>query len=167
MCTSVGTEAGTFITIGREITSLLCMPRSRRSQRRSEPVKSIHVAILLSSALVTMLGIAASGGTYLMTMSLHPFDVNGFKNFIINSPQFAMALLEEQRARIAGRSPATERVLKDLQTVSKLAEINRERRDISLVGVGLLFIGFVLQAVGVACSIVDIAVIQFSATPIG
>lgn len=131
-------------------------------------MKSIHVAILLSSALVTMLGIAASvWGTYLMTMSLHPFDVNGFKNFIINSPQFAMALLEEQRARIAGRSPATERVLKDLQTVSKLAEINRERRDISLVGVGLLFIGFVLQAVGVACSIVDIAVIQFSAPPIG
>jgi len=131
-------------------------------------VKSIHVAILLSSALVTMLGIAASvWGTYLMTMSLHPFDVEGFKNFIINSPQFAMALLEEQRARIAGRSPATERVLKDLQTVSKLAEVNPERRDISLVGVGLLFIGFVLQAVGVACSIVDIAVIQFSATPIG
>jgi hypothetical protein len=131
-------------------------------------VKSIHVALLLSSAVITMLGIAASvWGTYLMSMSLHPFDVEGFKNFILNSPQFAMALLEEQRARTAGRSPATERVLNDLQTVSKLAEINRERRDISLVGVGLLFIGFVLQAVGVACSIVDIAVIQFSGTPIG
>jgi len=131
-------------------------------------VKSAHVALLLSSALVTMLGIAASvWGTYLMTMSLHPFDLDGFKDFILDSPRFAMALIEEQRARVAGRSPATQGVLKDLQTISRLAEINPERRDISLVGVGLLFIGFVLQAVGLACSIVDIALVQFSGTPIG
>jgi hypothetical protein len=131
-------------------------------------VKSAHVALLLSSALLTMLGIAASvWGTYLMTMSLHPFDLDGFKDFILDSPRFAMALIEQQRARVAGRSPATARALKDLQTVSKLAEINPERRDISLVGVGLLFIGFVLQAVGLACSIVDIAFVQFSGTPIG
>jgi hypothetical protein len=131
-------------------------------------VKSAHVALLLSIALLTMLGIAASvWGTYLMTMSLHPFDLDGFKDFILDSPRFAMALIEQQRARVAGRSPATARALKDLQTVSKLAEINPERRDISLVGVGLLFIGFVLQAVGLACSIVDIAFVQFSGTPIG
>lgn len=131
-------------------------------------MKSAHVALLLSSALVTMLGIAASvWGTYLMTMSLHPFDLDGFKDFILDSPRFAMALIEEQRARVAGRSPATQGVLKDLQTISRLAEINPERRDISLVGVGLLFIGFVLQAVGLACSIVDIALVQFSGTPIG
>lgn len=131
-------------------------------------MKSAHVALLLSSALVTMLGIAASvWGTYLMTMSLHPFDLDGFKDFILDSPRFAMALIEEQQARVAGRSPATQGVLKDLQTISRLAEINPERRDISLVGVGLLFIGFVLQAVGLACSIVDIALVQFSGTPIG
>ena len=131
-------------------------------------MKSAHVALLLSSALVTMLGIAASvWGTYLMTMSLHPFDLDGFKDFILDSPRFAMALIEEQRARVAGRSPATQGVLKDLQPISRLAEINPERRDISLVGVGLLFIGFVLQAVGLACSIVDIALVQFSGTPIG
>ena len=131
-------------------------------------MKSAHVALLLSSALLTMLGIAASvWGAYLMTMSLHPFDLDGFKDFILDSPRFAMALIEQQRARVAGRSPATARALKDLQTVSKLAEINPERRDISLVGVGLLFIGFVLQAVGIACSIADIALMQFSRTPIG
>lgn len=131
-------------------------------------MKSAHVALLLGSALVTMLGVAASvWGTYLMTMSLHPFDLDGFKNFILDSPRFAMALIEEQRARVTGRSPATQAALKDLQTISRLAEINPERRDISLVGVGLLFIGFVLQAIGLACSIVDIALIQFSGTPVG
>jgi len=131
-------------------------------------VKSAHVAVLLASAVITMLGIAASvWGTYLMTMSLHPFDLDGFKDFILDSPRFAMALIEQQRARVAGSSPATRGALTDLRTISKLAEINPERRDISLVGVGLLFIGFVLQAVGLACSIVDIALMQFSRTPIG
>lgn len=131
-------------------------------------MKSAHVALLLSSALVTMLGIAASvWGTYLMTLSLHPFDFAGFKDFIVDSPRFAMALIEEQRARVAGRSLVTEKTLKDLETIAKLAEVNPERRGVSLIGVALLFIGFVLQAVGVACSIIDIALAQFSGTPIG
>lgn len=130
-------------------------------------MKSAHVALLLSSALVTMLGIAASvWGTYLMTMSLHPFDLDGFRDFIVDSPRFAMALIDERRARLAGRRSVTEKTLKDLKTIAKLAEVNPERRDISLVGVGLLFIGFVLQAVGLACSIIDIALAQFSGTPI-
>ncbi len=130
-------------------------------------MKSAHVALLLSSALVTMLGIAASvWGTYLMTMSLHPFDLDGFRDFIVDSPRFAMALIDERRARLAGRRSVTEKTLKDLKTIAKLAEVNPERRDISLVGVGLLFIGFVLQAVGFACSIIDIALAQFSGTPI-
>jgi hypothetical protein len=113
-----------------------------------------------------MFGIAVSAwGTYLMTLSLHPFDWDGFRDFVVDSPRFALALLEEQRMKISDMSRANARTLKNLETLSKLGSVNPERRDISLVGVGLLFIGFVLQAVGLIWSMVDFALMQYFHVP--
>ena len=129
-------------------------------------MKPAHIALMVSSACITMFGIAVSAwGTYLMTLSLHPFDWDGFRDFVVDSPRFALALLEEQRMKISDMSRANARTLKDLETLSKLGSVNPERRDISLVGVGLLFIGFVLQAVGLIWSMVDFALMQYFHVP--
>ncbi len=128
-------------------------------------MRSVHFYLLLCSAILTMFGVAVSvWGTYLMTIFLHPFDLQGFLNFIADSPEYAMALLEEQRSRSSERA-ASARALKNLETIAKLAAVNPERRDISLVGVGLLFLGFALQAVGVIFSLIDLAWILFSGVP--
>jgi hypothetical protein len=89
-------------------------------------VKSAHIALMLGSACVTIWGIAVSAwGTYLMTFSLHPFDWDGFRDFIFDSPRFAMALLEEQRMKTSDLSRGAARTLKDLETLSKLAAVNQ------------------------------------------
>ncbi len=129
-------------------------------------MRSAHFYLLLSSAIFATLGVAASvWGTYLMTIFLHPFDLKGFRKFIADSPEYAMAILEEQRSRTSARA-ASAAALKNLKTIAKLAEVNPERRDISLVGVGLLFLGFALQGVGVLFTLIDLAWIAFSGAPI-
>lgn len=75
-----------------------------------------------------------------------------------------MALLEEQRSRTSARATSAT-TLKHLETVAKLAAVNPERRDISLVGVGLLFLGFALQGVGVMFLLIDLAWTLFSGVP--
>jgi hypothetical protein len=129
-------------------------------------LRSAHFYLLLCSAILTMLGVAVSAwGTYLMTIFLHPFDLRGFLNFIADSPEYAMALLEEQRSRASARATSA-LALKNLETIAKLAGVNPERPDISLVGVGLLFLGFALQAVGVMFSLIDLAWVLFSGAPL-
>ena len=91
-------------------------------------MRSAHFYLLLSSAIFATLGVAASvWGTYLMTIFLHPFDLKGFRKFIADSPEYAMAILEEQRSRTSARA-ASAAALKNLKTIAKLAEVNPERQ---------------------------------------
>jgi hypothetical protein len=128
-------------------------------------VETLHTAFSLGGPLITLVGVVVSVlGTYLLTKWYHPYTEHGFADHLLESPFLAMLILQKKSLPISGEISQTpspgevraEKLLKRLDGVAKAAEYNKERRSVSLVGIDLLFIGFVLQGVGAVSSLVDV-----------
>jgi hypothetical protein len=127
-------------------------------------VKGLQALFWLGGSLLTLLGVVVSiFGTYLLTRALHPFPVSDFIEHVVESPRFAMALLAKWRLSKPAGILAPEQLfaewqkqLEKLNRLADLAEANPERRAVSLVGVDLIFIGFVLQLVAGVFLLVDL-----------
>jgi hypothetical protein len=119
----------------------------------------LHAVAWFGGPLLTLLGVLVSiGGTYLLTRTLHPYDVSSFVEHVIDSPEFAMALLTKWRIKSPSEeiAPHWKQKLQELEDLAKLAEANPERGSVSLVGVDLVFIGFLLQFLGGVLLVVDV-----------
>lgn len=127
-------------------------------------METLHTCFSIGGPIVALLGVGSSvWGTYLLTKWYHPFSETGFMEHLKDSPFLAMALLERKQKRIGGetsqseaRPSAGERALQELEAVVELGAINLEKRAVSLVGIDLIFIGFVLQAIGATLSLADV-----------
>lgn len=126
---------------------------------------ALHTAFSIAGPLVTLIGVAVSVlGTYLLTKKYHPWTPRDYVKHLCDSPFFAMALLETKHDDIPGEPPLqprkpseSERRLEELRIFARAGEANKERGSVSLIGIDLIFIGFVLQGIGAAFSLVDIA----------
>jgi hypothetical protein len=127
-------------------------------------VEILHASFSIAGPLITLIGVIVSVlGTYLLTKWYHPYTEHGFIDHLLEAPLLAMIILQKEKPPTPGEeaqpsSPQekkAERMLKKLDGIAKVAEYNKERRSVSLVGVDLIFIGFVLQGVGAVCSLID------------
>ncbi len=128
-------------------------------------METLHAVFSIGGPLVTLVGVAVSVlGTFLLTKWYHPYTEEGFLDHLMDTPLFVMAVLHKKNEPIPGeeiqrpeRPTEAEKKLYDLERISRIAEVNKERRAVSLVGVDLLFIGFVLQGVGAVSSLIDVS----------
>jgi hypothetical protein len=112
-----------------------------------------------------LIGVAVSVlGTYLLTKKYHPWKPGDYFRHLADSPFFAMVLLRKKRDQVPGESPSqpgrpseSERKLEELRIYARAGEANKERGTVSLVGIDLIFIGFVLQGIGAVFSLADVA----------
>ncbi len=81
-------------------------------------------------------------GTYLLTRWYHPFKLFNFLLFIIQVTGLF----------IVGR---TDEAIRRTEAATKIGRVNKERRAVSLIGLYMIFVGFILQAVGALCWGVD------------
>jgi hypothetical protein len=128
-------------------------------------VDILHASFSIGGPLITLVGVIVSVlGTYLLTKWYHPYTEHGFVDHLLESPLLAMIILQKGKQPIPGEQAAppspqeikAERMLKKLDRIAKVAEYNKERRSVSLVGIDLIFIGFVLQGVGAVSSLIDV-----------
>jgi hypothetical protein len=86
-----------------------------------------------------MLGVLLSvWGTYLLTRWYHPFRFWGFLG----------SVLQVTGLFVTGRR---ERATSILRAAAKFGRLNEEERAESLIGLCLIFVGFLLQAMGALC----------------
>jgi hypothetical protein len=129
----------------------------------------VHAILSIGGPFVTLAGVAVSViGTYLLTKWYHPYTEEGFVTHLYDAPLLAMLILEKTPPSIPGEGNQSERrehkrVLQKLNKIAELAEVNKERRSVSLVGIDLIFIGFVLQGIGASFSLIDVAWTQIVA----
>lgn len=116
-------------------------------------MNTLHFVVALSAAGFSLLGVLwALWGSLLITKSQHPFTLEALWSFVIDeAPMAAMALLtppsrrnEKDKARI-----------EQLSFYVELAKPNPEDKRSGLVGMSLLFIGFLFQTVGCLFWVVD------------
>lgn len=134
----------------------------------------LHTAFSIGGPLITMIGVFVSVmGTYLMTKWYHPYTGQSFVDHIVESPMLAMVLFQKKRENIPGEEPQPEsaaettakKLLDKIERIAKLAETNKERRAVTLVGIDMVFIGFILQALGAVSSLVDVVWMHFKHVP--
>jgi len=95
--------------------------------------------IQILGPVTTFIGVAISiWGTYLLTRWYHTFRPKDFLQVV-----FSAAFLV-----LTGRK---EKALRFTRTTAKFGRLNREKRAESLIGIYLLFVGFILQAIGAFC----------------
>jgi hypothetical protein len=125
----------------------------------------LHASFSIAGPLITLIGVIVSVlGTYLLTKWYHPYTEHGFVDHLLESPLLAMIILQKQKPPLPGEQPQTpspqeikaQKMLNKLDGIAKIAELNKERRSISLVGIDLIFIGFVLQGIGAVSSLIDV-----------
>lgn len=134
-------------------------------------LKILHASFSIAGPLVTLAGVIVSViGTYLLTKWYHPYTEGGFFKHIQEAPFLAMILLQKPARNIPGEGPQIEapqtekarKRLAKLDRIADLAKVNDERRSVSLVGIDLIFIGFVLQGIGAVSSLIDVIWLQAS-----
>jgi hypothetical protein len=155
---------GLCITTGFLILFLL----STSIRPRSELMETLHTTLSVGGPLVTLIGVAVSVlGTYLLTKKYHPWTPGDYLRHLSDSPFFAMALLERKHDAIRSESLSqpseSDRKLEELRLIARAGEVNPERGSVSLVGIDMIFIGFVLQAIGAVFSLADVAWTHISA----
>jgi hypothetical protein len=116
-------------------------------------VNGFHSAVAVAAAGFSLLGVLwAVWGSFLATKSQHPFTREALWNFVIHeAPMAAMTLLtppstrnEKDKARI-----------EQLSLYVELAKPNPDDKRAGLVGMSLIFIGFLFQSVGCLFWVVD------------
>jgi hypothetical protein len=81
-------------------------------------------------------------GTYLLTRWYHPFKLRGFLQFIF---QVTGMFIVGRKVEAIHRT----------EVATKLGRVNREKRAVSLIGLYLIFVGFIFQGIGAFCWGVD------------
>jgi hypothetical protein len=124
-------------------------------------MESLHAVFSIAGPAVTLLGVVVSVvGTYLLTKKYHPWTWRDYAKHLPDAPHLAMVLLETRHDEIRGEAsaepPKTDPVLDELRLTVKASEVNKERGTVSLVGIDLIFIGFLLQGVGAVASLIDL-----------
>jgi len=112
----------------------------------------MHAVLSIGGAVAGLIGLLWSvWGTYLLTKSYHPFTKQAFSDFIQEAPYLAMVLLKLP----SQRSNQEKGKLELLERAAVAARANDENRAISLLGIGLIFIGFLFQTLSAALITAD------------
>jgi hypothetical protein len=123
-------------------------------------LETIHTVFSVGAPVITLIGVAVSVlGTYLLTKKYHPWRFADYLRHLVDSPMFAMVLFNKQSSMPGEEplaAPKPDPRLEELRLIVRASEVNPERGTVSLVGIDLIFIGFVLQAVGAVFSLVDV-----------
>ena len=125
----------------------------------------MRVILGVAVQALSLFGIAISAlGTYLMTRTYYPHTPEAYWKHLKCAPCYAMALPKGERRDFPGSSDAIDkpdevtRILEELRHLARLAELNKEKRPVSLVGVDLLFVGFLVQAFALLLALSDVVV---------
>lgn len=96
----------------------------------------IRVWVQVLGPATTLIGVLLSvSGTYLLTRWYHPFKLKGFLGIVFRVTWLFITGQRDSAIQIT-------------RTATKLGRLNREKRAESLIGLYLIFVGFLFQAVG-------------------
>jgi hypothetical protein len=125
----------------------------------------IHSWVAMAGPVIALFGLVMSmWGTFLLTREYHPLGGKDFFRELADSPMAFLAILTAGKGRnIPGDADArdpkpnpADQALDELKKTVQLAEVRPEKRYLSLVGILMIFWGFLLQGLGTLASVVDI-----------
>ena len=113
----------------------------------------LHSVVAVFAAFFSLVGVLwALWGSLLVTKSQHPFTTEALWDFVINeAPIAAMGLLRQP----SDRGKKEKAAIKKVANYVDLADTNPLDKRSGLVGISLIFIGFLFQSAGCFLWVID------------